>query len=109
MTPQPGLDLGDEETRIRRGVADLVELFNGTTELLEHLHIVDDAHARKQIMWLRRNRKDLWDTLRPAILESWKRCYPQAAMNREAAVRTARAMHAQWLEFQTRIQKRVRA
>ena len=87
-------------------VRQLVELFNTTTELLEHLQIVDDALVREQITWLRKARKDLWDQLRPVILESWKRCYPQAVEHRVVSAVVAKQMHRQWLEHQSRIQKR---
>jgi hypothetical protein len=102
------LDLGDPEARVVAGVRELVAEFNATTELLEHLALVDQEHVRGQIAWLRKHRKPLWDELRPVILESWKRNYPQALEHRVQAAITAKHMHRDWLDYQNRIQRRNR-
>ncbi len=83
-------------------------MFGATKSLIEHLFLVDDAKVRQQIAWLRQSRKDLWDTLRPVILESWKRNYPQAVEHRVQAAIVAKQMHRDWLAVQNRIQRRER-
>jgi hypothetical protein len=98
----------DPEARIAAGVRELITQFNATTDLVEHLFLVDQAHIRDQIAWLRRNRKGLWDDLRPVILDSWKRCYPHAMEHRVQAAIVAKQMHTEWLDRQTKIQHRGR-
>jgi hypothetical protein len=75
-----------DEDRITAGVRALIARFETTQagSMIEHLRIVDDSHVRHQIEWLRRNRRDLWDQLRPVILDSWHRVYPQTEQRAQA-------------------------
>lgn len=50
----------------------------------EHLRIVDDPNFHRQVPWLKRHRRDLWDQLRPVILASWHRVYPQTEQRAHA-------------------------
>lgn len=64
------------------------------TVMAEHLRIVDDPHVRTQFAWLRRNRRDLWGELRPVILASWHRVYPEQFAQRAHARAVAIEMEA---------------
>lgn len=57
--------------------------------MAEHLRIVDEPHVRTQFAWLKRNRRDLWDELRPCILASWHRVYPEQFAQRAVAKKVA--------------------
>jgi hypothetical protein len=92
MIPVAQLPLSGD--RVADGVRGLCARFASTTSLREHLRIVDEKQVQTQIAWLRRNRKDLWDELRPVIKASWDRGYPQAAELRAHAKRVAVAMEA---------------
>jgi hypothetical protein len=69
--------MATDPDRIESGVAALIARFAGTVSMIEHLRIVDEDRVREQFAWLRKNRKDAWDRLRPVILDSWHRVYPQ--------------------------------
>ena len=97
----------DDEARLTARIAELRGMFDATTEMLEHLQIVDDPHVQVQFAWLRKRRRDLWDQLYPAIRSSWQRHYgAQAAAHRAQAATVAREMHAAWQKHQNRIQRR---
>jgi hypothetical protein len=89
------LPLTSPEDRIEGGVRALIARFEATQagSMIEHLRIVDEPHVRTQFAWLRRNRRDLWDQLRPVILASWHRVYDQTEQ-RALARETARQMEA---------------
>jgi len=89
MIPAAQLPLLPSTDRVAEGVRGLCSRFASTTSLREHLRIVDEPQVQTQIAWLRRNRKDLWDELRPVIKASWDRGYPQAAEQRAHAKRVA--------------------
>jgi hypothetical protein len=91
-----------DEQRIADGVRGLCARFTATATLAEHLRIVDEPHVQHQIAWLRRARKDLWDTLRPVIKASWDKHYPNAVEQRAHAKKVAIAMHADWQARQVR-------
>jgi DNA polymerase III delta prime subunit len=62
------------ETEIEAGAKKLAARFAATKKRADHNAIVDNADVRKQIEWLRRNRKVLYEaTVKPASTESWKR------------------------------------
>lgn len=62
------------EAEIEAGAHKLADLFNGVRERSQHLKIVDNEDNRKQIEWLRRNRRKLFDELvNAALKDSWKR------------------------------------
>jgi hypothetical protein len=86
------------EERIAAGVRGLCSRFERVTFLIEHLRIVDEPEVRRQIEWLRRNRRDLWDELRPVIKASWDRGYPQAAEQRAHAKKVAIEIEARRTE-----------
>jgi energy-coupling factor transporter ATP-binding protein EcfA2 len=66
----------DEET-IKAGAQKLADLFLATDDRKAHLAIVDDPDTRKQMEWLRRNRRELFDRIvNPAIKASWQRTDP---------------------------------
>jgi hypothetical protein len=88
----------DGDDRVEAGVRALIARFAATGSMLEHLRIVDDPAFQRQIAWLRRNRKDLWDTLRPVILDSWHRVYPQVE-HRAHAKRVAQQMEREFRRF----------
>jgi hypothetical protein len=94
-----------DDERIDAGVRALIARFEATQagSPIEHLRIVDDAHVRQQFAWLKRNRRDLWDQLRPAILASWHRVYPQRLENGAHARRIAEVMGA---EIRARLQRK---
>jgi hypothetical protein len=100
--PVHGVDylIAAEEQRIRAGLDDLLALFAATTTMAEHLAIVDVEDYRRQIVWLRRRRKELWDELRPVLKASWVRGYPQGAEHRVVAKRVA-------VQIETERQERV--
>ena len=85
-----------DEDRIVDGVRALKARFAATqaSAMIEHLRIVDDPHVRTQFVWLKRNRRELWDALRAAILDSWHRVYPQQEQ-RAHAKRVAEQMEAE--------------
>lgn len=85
-----------DDDRIAVGVRALTARFQATQAgaTIEHLRIVDDPHVRAQFTWLRRNRRELWDELRPVILDSWHRVYPQQEQ-RAHAKRVAEQMEAE--------------
>jgi hypothetical protein len=95
--PVHGVDylIEAEEQRIRAGLDTLLLLFRSTETAAEHLAIVDVESFRRQIMWLRRHRKALWDDeLKPVIKASWARVYPQQEEHRVVAKRVALEMEA---------------
>ena len=66
-----------DEQRIVDGARALAAKFIGTVDRKEHLATVDNRDVQKQIAWLRRNRKDLWqEIVKPTIDASWKRTEP---------------------------------
>jgi hypothetical protein len=75
-----------DDDRIAAGVRALIARFQATQagSPIEHLRIVDEVHVRTQFTWLRRNRRDLWEELRPVILDSWHRVYPQGEQRAHA-------------------------
>ena len=85
-----------DDDRIAAGVRDLIARFASTqaNSPIEHLRIVDDQRFHQQIRWLKRNRRDLWEELRPVILDSWHRVYPQQEQ-RAHAKRVAEQMEAE--------------
>lgn len=93
-----------DDERIAAGVDALIARFRSTQadNPIEHLRIVDDPNVHRQFAWLKRNRRDLWDQLRPAILDSWHRVYPQTEQ-RAHAKRTAEAMMG---EIRQRLQRK---
>jgi hypothetical protein len=62
-------------------------MFERTADAAGHFAIVDDPLRRAQIMWVRRHRKDLWETLRPGIMASWERLLPGRREELRAASR----------------------
>lgn len=67
-----------DEEAIKQGAQKIADQFLGTEDRRAHLKLVDDAELRKQIEWLRRNRKDLYDrVVNPAIKASWQRTDPK--------------------------------
>lgn len=94
------LPLTSDDERIAGGVRALIARFETTQagSMLEHLRIVDEPQVRTQIAWLRRNRRDLWDQVRPVILESWHRVYPQGEQ-RAHAKRVAAEMDLAYRQF----------
>lgn len=90
-----------DDDRIAAGVRALIARFQATQAgaMIEHLRIVDDPHVRAQFTWLRRNRRELWDELRPVILDSWHRVYPQGE-HRAHAKRVAEDIASQFRERQ---------
>lgn len=89
-----------DEDRVVGGVRRLIARFAATQagSMIEHLRIVDDPLFHQQIRWLKRNRRDLWDELRPVILDSWHRVYPQVEQ-RAHAKRVAERMEAERRQF----------
>jgi hypothetical protein len=71
----PGDD--DVEARIKIGAQALALRFAAVTTRSEHLSIVDEGEVQKQIAFLRRRRKHVYDeVLGPALKASWKRTDP---------------------------------
>jgi hypothetical protein len=67
----------DVEARIKTGAQVLALRFAAVTTRSEHLAIVDEAETQKQIAFLRRRRKNIYDeVLGPALKLSWKRTDP---------------------------------
>lgn len=73
----------------------LAARFGRCMALIDHLRIVDEEQTRRQIAWLRRHRKPLWDELRPVVKASWARCYPQREEHRVVAKRVAGELEAE--------------
>jgi hypothetical protein len=61
------------EPEIVAGVDKLEAAFLGTEDRAAHLRLVDDKDNRKQIEWLRKNRRELYQRLDAAMSASWKR------------------------------------
>jgi hypothetical protein len=89
--------------RVAGGVRALIRRFEATQagSVTEHLRIVDDPQFHAQIRWLKRNRRDLWDELRPVILDSWHRVYPQGEQ-RAHAKRVAIELHHEYRQVMQR-------
>jgi len=67
-----------DEEAIKEGAQKIADQFLGTEDRKAHLRLVDDAELRKQIEWLRRHRKDLYDrVVNQAIKASWQRTDPK--------------------------------
>jgi hypothetical protein len=77
-SPPPPEGREVDEEAIKHGAEKIAEQFFGTEDRKAHLRLVDDAETRKQIEWLRRNRKDLYErVVNPAIKASWQRTDPK--------------------------------
>jgi hypothetical protein len=69
----------DEEARILRGAKALGDRFANTEDRKAHLVLVDDPEVRRQLAFLRKHRKAIYDQhVDPMIKASWNRTQEQA-------------------------------
>jgi len=63
----------------------LAARFRAAKDAKAYFAIVDRPLVRQQLLWIRARRKDLWLTLRPALMEAWRRVYPEGQLLAAAA------------------------
>jgi hypothetical protein len=67
-----------DEAAIKDGAQKLADKFLGAEDRKAYLALVDDKENRKQIEWLRRNRRELFNTvIDRAMKATWQRTDPQ--------------------------------
>jgi hypothetical protein len=82
--PSPSPPPSNKEADIEEGAKQIGAKFLNTADRRAHLALVDDPDLRKQIEWLKKHRKALYDReVGPAIKASWQRTDTQKPENKQ--------------------------
>ncbi len=76
-----------DEASIENGAKDIAAKFLGAVDRAAYLALVDDADLRKQMEWLKRNRRELHDReVEPARKASWQRTDPKNPASKQGSL-----------------------